>query len=67
VLEAVERRIQRALLDQQRPLRHLLDALEHGVAVQRTERDGLQDEEIERSGQQVGAGRHTSAMIALLT
>jgi hypothetical protein len=57
-LEAVERGVERALLDQQRAARDLLDAQQHAVAVQGAERDGLEDEHVERAGQQVSAGGH---------
>jgi hypothetical protein len=37
----------------------LLDAKEDPVPVQRPERDGLEDEEIESALQEFGRGRHT--------
>jgi hypothetical protein len=45
VLQAVERRIERALLDLQRPAGDLPDPQQHAVAVQLAERDGLEDEQ----------------------
>jgi protein involved in polysaccharide export with SLBB domain len=52
MLEAVQRRIQRTLLDLQRVAGQLLDTQQDSVAVQRSERDGLQDEEVERALQE---------------
>src|SRR4051812_24544660 len=53
-LEAMERRVQRALLNLQHVLRHLLQALGDGVAVQRPERDDLQNQKIERALEKIG-------------
>jgi hypothetical protein len=47
MLEAVERRVERTLLDLERAARDLPDAQQHGVAVQLAERDRLEDEEVE--------------------
>ena len=60
LLEAVERRIQRTLLDDQRAARDLLDAQQHAVPVEGSERDGLENQDVERPGQQRGARRHDS-------
>jgi hypothetical protein len=49
MLEAVERGIQRALLNLQLVARHLLDAQQHPVAVRRIERDRLEDQKVERA------------------
>jgi hypothetical protein len=58
VLEAIERGVQRALLDVERAARDLLDAREHGVAVQLAQRDGLEDQQVERARQEVGLVWH---------
>ena len=58
MLEAVQRGIERALLDEQRAAGHLLDPLHDRVAAERAERDGLEDQEVEGAGEQVGAWRH---------
>src|SRR4051812_42792476 len=47
--EPVQRGIERPLLDLQDVLRHLLEPLRDGVAVKRTERNDLQDEQVECS------------------
>src|SRR5215212_5250912 len=49
LFEAIQRGIERALLDQQPLARNLLDAQQDAVSVQRPERDRLEDEEVERS------------------
>jgi hypothetical protein len=54
MLEAIQRGIERALLDQQALLRDLLDAEQDAVAVQRSQRNGLEDEKVERALQQLG-------------
>jgi hypothetical protein len=56
MLEPVERGIQRALLNLQRVARDLLDAQQDPVAVRRAERDRLEDEQVERTLQQLGGG-----------
>ena len=65
ILEPEERRIQRALLDEQRAAGDLLDPQQHGVAVERPERDGLEDEQVQGSGQQSGARRHGRLLACL--
>src|SRR5262245_59818913 len=62
MLEAVERGIEGALLDQQLLARDLLDAEQHAVAVKRPERNGFQDEQVERALQQLGRRRHVSLL-----
>src|SRR4030095_8012308 len=54
VLEAIQRRIERALLDAEALLRDLLDAEQDAVAVERAERNGLEDQHVERPLQQFG-------------
>src|SRR5262249_44720223 len=54
MFEAIERRIERALLDGERVAGDLLDAEQDAVAVQRPERGRLQDEQIERPAEQRG-------------
>ena len=57
VLEPVERGVERALFDEQRALRDLLDAGQHAVAMQRAERHRLEDEDVERARKEVGLSR----------
>src|SRR4051812_52258 len=45
--QAVERRIERSLIDLEHAARELLDALADSPAVHRFERDGFEDEEVE--------------------
>src|SRR5262245_63318084 len=52
MLEAMERRIQRVLFDPERPTRDLLDALQHAVAVLGVQREGLENQQIERAGEE---------------
>ena len=66
LLESEERRVERALLDEQGAARHLLNAEQHAVPVQRPQRGGLQDEDVERSGQQVRARRHGGILLSTL-
>jgi hypothetical protein len=56
LFEAMERGIERALLDLQDVAGHLLQALRDGVAVDRAEGDDFQDEDVERALEQVGFG-----------
>ena len=51
MLEAIQRGIERALLNEQCAAGDLLDAKEHAVAVQLAERDRLQNEEVEGAGE----------------
>jgi hypothetical protein len=53
-LQAVQRRIERALPDLERVLRDLLEALDKGVSVDGFEGGDLQDEHIERALKEVG-------------
>ena len=53
-LETVQRRIEGALLHLQDVLGDLLDPLRDGVAVDRAERNDLEDQDIERAPKQVG-------------
>jgi hypothetical protein len=48
--------VKRALFDQQRSSRNLLDAQQNSVAVQRTKRDCLQNEEVKSAGKKLGLG-----------
>src|SRR5262249_25267715 len=52
-LEAMQRRVQRALLHLERVVGNLLDAFGNRPAVLRLERDGFQDQEIERALRQI--------------
>ena len=56
MLEAVQRGIERALLDGERAAGDVLDAQQHAVAMLGTERQGLEDQQIERAGQQLSLG-----------
>ena len=56
MLESIERRVQRALLDFQSAGGNLLNAQQNAVTVQGTERDGLEDEQIERALQKIQPG-----------
>jgi len=49
VLQAVQRRIERALLDLQNVTGDLLDSLRDGVAVNRAQQDHFQDQQVQRS------------------
>ena len=58
VLEAIERRVERALRHAQRFARNLLDAQQHAVAVERLQRHRFQNQHVERSGQQLSVLGH---------
>src|SRR5688500_8029515 len=58
MLEAVQRWVERALGNVERLVRNLLDAEQHAVTVQRSERHGLENQHVERARQQIGALRH---------
>src|SRR5687768_18453637 len=58
MLETMESRVKRALIDLQDVLGNLLDALGDGPAVQNILLQRAQDQQIERAGQQVGGSRH---------
>ena len=47
MLQAIQGRVERSLLDAQLVLRHLLDSEQHGIAMKRPERNGLENQEIE--------------------
>src|SRR5690606_35969118 len=60
VLEAVKRRVEGALVDPQHVARELLDALGDAPPVHRLQRQGPQDQEVQRALEQVGPRlRHT--------
>src|SRR5439155_26114690 len=69
LLEALERGVERSLIDVEHTPRELLDALADAPAVHRLERQCLEDEQIERSAENVGgriaAGRHRSSFLPL--
>ena len=62
MLEPVERGIEGALLNLQSVAGDLLDAEEHAIAVERAERDGFQDQEVECALQQFGGIAHASLL-----
>ncbi len=62
MLEAIQRGIERALLNLQAVLRDLLNAEQDAVAVQRPQRDGLEDEEVEGALQQLGRVAHAALL-----
>ena len=53
MLQAIERRVERPLLNNQRLPGNLLNSQQNTVAVQRSQRDGFQDQQVERPLQQV--------------
>ena len=61
LLEAMERRVQRALADLQDFAADLLNALGDGPAVRRLERDGLEDQQVERALNEVRWSAHARA------
>src|SRR5690606_21119269 len=58
VLQTMQRGVQRALLDLQRATGNLFNPQQHAIAVQLPERNGLQDQDIQRSRQQLGGSNH---------
>jgi hypothetical protein len=58
VLQPVERRLQRALLDLQLFAGDLLYAKQNPVAMQRAERDSLEDQHVESALQQIDLFSH---------
>ena len=54
MLEAVERGVQRALLNLQRIAGDLLDAQEDAVAMLGPQRDGFENQEVQRALQEFG-------------
>ena len=63
MLQAVQRRIERALLHAQQFVRDLLDALRDRPAVHRLERDRPQDQQVERALNQVGLVAHVASLV----
>src|SRR4029079_8709049 len=62
-LEAVERGGQRALRDVDRFAGDLVDAEQDAVAMERLQRDGLQDQQVERARQQLGGLAHAVTLL----
>jgi hypothetical protein len=58
MLEPIQGGVERALVDLQPVSGDLLDAQQNAVAVKRAQRDGFEDEEIERPLQQFRRARH---------
>src|SRR5580700_5693396 len=65
VFQPVERGIERALLNLQAVFRNLLDAQQNAVAMQRAERDGLEDQHVQSALQQVDLFRQVSLLVRL--
>src|SRR5215469_1700297 len=63
ILQAVQCRIERALLDFQPVLRNLLDTQQNSVSVQWPERDGFQDQHVERSLQKLQLPVHRALLL----
>src|SRR5262245_33773946 len=63
MLEPIEGGIERTLLDGERASGDLLDAQQHAVAMLRAERDGLEDQQIERAGQELRLCGHVSLLV----
>jgi hypothetical protein len=53
MFQAIERRVQRALLNLEAILRNLLNAQKDAVSMQRAERDRLEDQHVQRALQQI--------------
>src|SRR5207245_1424720 len=62
VFQAIQRRIQRALLNLQAILRNLLDAQEDAVTMQRPEGNGLEDQHVQSALQKVELLVHGSSL-----
>ena len=62
VFQAVERGVERTLLDFEAVAGDLLDAEENAVSVQWAEGDGLEDQKVERALQKIDAVRHTALL-----
>src|SRR5262245_22552239 len=58
MFDPVQGGIEGALLNLQLVARHLLDAQEDAVSVQRSERNGLEDQQVQRALQQFGGTGH---------
>src|SRR6185437_3419971 len=65
VLEALQRRVERSVIDQQRRPRACLNGERDAVAVMGPQREDAENEQVERALQQVGAGgfgRHSTRL-----
>src|SRR5262249_30051660 len=62
LLDAVQRRVERALLDAEQLARVLPDALDDAVAVERPGRERLEDEEVEGALEEVGLAGHLETL-----
>ena len=58
MLESVERGVEGTLLNLQRVIRDLLNAQQDAVPVERSERNGFQDQKVERALKQLGRLGH---------
>jgi len=56
--QALQRRVQRSLLDLEDVIRELTDPLRDRPAVQRLERDGLEDQQIDGALNEIGGLPH---------
>jgi hypothetical protein len=63
MLEAIERGVQRSLLNLQRVARDLLDAEEDAVAVFGTQRHGFENQEVQRALQEFRRRGHERALL----
>src|SRR5205807_6650181 len=63
--QSKQRRVERALFDQQRSVGNLFDAQQNTVAIERAQRDGFQNEQIESAGENLRAFSHPSILIYL--
>ena len=63
MLEAIERGVQGSLLNLQCVARDLLDAQEDAVAMLRTQRDGFENQEVQRALQEFGRRGHEVALL----
>jgi hypothetical protein len=59
--QAIQGGIERALFDKQGSTRNLLDAQKYAVTMERAERDGLENEEIESAGKELSLASHASS------
>jgi hypothetical protein len=64
MLQPVERRVKRALLDEQRAPRDLLYAQQHAVAVQLAKRNRFEYQDVQRPGEKVDLTRHALSYVA---
>ena len=58
MLQPIERRIERALLDDDGAAGDLLEAQQHAISVDLAERNRLQDDDVEVAWQEVSLLRH---------